>query len=1106
MTPAMVEIRVIGELEIRLAGTKAELPASRRARALLGWLAIHPGRHPRSRLAGLFWPDVPEASARASLRSAIWALRTALGPVFGGYLHTDRDSVTLAGADLRVDLREVRRLLADGQPAAALERCRGDILPELDDEWLDEARDDVHRVMAAALRDLSERAMAAGDQAAAVGWAQRRAALRPLDEAAGADLIKALLTAGDGPAALEAFRDLRRRLDDDLGVSVSAATAALVAALLSAAGQPGQIGVDQPPAHRPQDTWAITPSAGLAGRERELAELGAAWQRTRGGCGGSVVLAGEGGIGKTRLVEELQADVTRTAADHIVVAAATAAGLGRPAPFALWTEALSDVVTMTGPPADTPAWAGRLARIVPALGPSGDQLPATSASPSPQLERAQLCEAVVQFLGWASHQRPVLLAFEDLHHADAASLELIAYAGRRLSRMPVLFVLTRRLLPPRPDLDAVLGVLGSRGALLARIELGPLPLDAARAVVRGLADLPEEVIEEIVALAAGSPLLTTEMARAAARSGGGVASGLSGAVRQAMGMLTGQARVFIEFAAVAGRDLDRFEAGALPLRNPASAAAEALGSGLLRTGEGRTGFRHALLRDVVYDEIPDPIRARLHGELAQVLRRQGQQPDPGQRRTRGVRRGIRAAEIARHFRLAGQDQKAVSQLLQAARDARAVAAMSDAAGFLAEAAQITPHDPELLIELAEVEAFRGVQESSDRAFSQALEQTAPQDADALVSAWLRRGRWMRGGICHPRESRRSYLSALDVLDRDPAADLPARAEALAGLAWAEAVAGDPGTVDELLARADAALGTDSPGDLLGHDIGVARGHALIRAGRFTDSFGPLIAASAAASRAGRADMAYSCLSNAASAAACAGEFTRALDFADRCLSLVVPNGLLRLAVYGQVARSAILRRLGRRPEARQAAAAAAGYADQTGLPELEGLVHVEQGLLALASSDPATAATELARALELGAVVSRAATRLHLALALALAGRPEQAEAELRSVVLEPVTASDFPATLVARMSHVQGLIAAGRGDGALAERRLQESLAAWQRIAQSLDNRQAGDRYVAALIDLGRPPVSSLVEPEREVAVVRNALARIRDRRGATTTGRNKE
>ena len=242
-----------------------------------------------------------------------------------------------------------------------------------------------------------------------------------------------------------------------------------------------------------------------------------------------------------------------------------------------------------------------------------------------------------------------------------------------------------------------------------------------------------------------------------------------------------------------------------------------------------------------------------------------------------------------------------------------------------------------------MEAFRGRLESSDQAFDRALEQISPHDAGALISAWLRRGRWLRGGICHPRESRRSYQNALDVLDRDPASDLPARAEALAGLAWAEAVAGDPAEVDELLAEADRILGGDRPGDLLAHDIGVARGHALIRAGRFTDSFGPLIAASAAAGRAGRPDMSYSCLSNAASAAACAGEFGRALDFADRCLPLVTPNGLLRLSVYAQTARSAILRRLGRLAEARQACDAAAGFSDRAGLPELDGLVGQERG-------------------------------------------------------------------------------------------------------------------------------------------------------------------
>jgi DNA-binding SARP family transcriptional activator len=79
---------------------------------------------------------VLEASARASLRSAIWPLRAALGPDLGSCLATDRETVTLAGGGLWVDLREVRRLIAQGQSEAALDLCRGDLLQELDDDWV----------------------------------------------------------------------------------------------------------------------------------------------------------------------------------------------------------------------------------------------------------------------------------------------------------------------------------------------------------------------------------------------------------------------------------------------------------------------------------------------------------------------------------------------------------------------------------------------------------------------------------------------------------------------------------------------------------------------------------------------------------------------------------------------------------------------------------------------------------------------------------------------------------------------------------------------------------------------------------------------------------
>ena len=247
----MVEIRVIGEL--RLAGTAAELPSSRRARALLGWLAVHPGRHHRSRLAGLFWPDVLDASARASLRSAVWALRPALGAA----LIASRGTLMLDGS-LPVDLWQFRRLLEAGEQEAALDLCGGELLQDLDDDWVIEARAEFEDDIAAALITLTERA---ADPAAALAWARRLTAARPLDETAGALLIRTCLAAGDTTGALDAFAGLRLRLATALDIPVSEATAALIEPLMADRGGPEPAG-----AGRSWSGGSVQPPPGLVGR------------------------------------------------------------------------------------------------------------------------------------------------------------------------------------------------------------------------------------------------------------------------------------------------------------------------------------------------------------------------------------------------------------------------------------------------------------------------------------------------------------------------------------------------------------------------------------------------------------------------------------------------------------------------------------------------------------------------------------------------------------------------------------------------------------------------------------------------------------------------
>jgi hypothetical protein len=92
---------------------------------------------------------------------------------------------------------------------------------------------------------------------------------------------------------------------------------------------------------------------------------------------------------------------------------------------------------------------------------------------------------------------------------------------------------------------------------------------------------------------------------------------------------------------------------------------------------------------------------------------------------------------------------------------------------------------------------------------------------------------------------------------------------------------------------------------------------------------------------------------------------------------------------------------------------------------------------------------------------------------------------------MEPVTPADFPDTLVARMASVQAQIAVQRGDFGLAETRLREAERAWRRRTERAGDPGAG--YVAALIDLGRPPISAFVEPDRELAAVTADLRAIR-------------
>src|SRR3954468_18297681 len=133
----MLRVQVIGPLRIELNGLAIEPRANRREWSLLAWLALNPGRHARGEVAARFWPDVLDTSARASLRSCVWALRRALGEAADHHLLAGHDELALVAADgLWVDALAFAELLEGGRLDEAVALADGQLLAGFDDDWV----------------------------------------------------------------------------------------------------------------------------------------------------------------------------------------------------------------------------------------------------------------------------------------------------------------------------------------------------------------------------------------------------------------------------------------------------------------------------------------------------------------------------------------------------------------------------------------------------------------------------------------------------------------------------------------------------------------------------------------------------------------------------------------------------------------------------------------------------------------------------------------------------------------------------------------------------------------------------------------------------------
>ncbi len=1034
----MLRVRLLGEPAAEHDGAPVDLTAP--LRRLLVYLALHPGVHERDVVAPRFWPDSPDGVARANLRTAVWALRKAVG---ADAVLATRTAVGLDPDRYRTDVGELDVRAARGDAAALHDLCREDLLAGWSQDWAAAAREAHRAGLVTRLDALADEAEAAGDPAAAAGRSRARCALTPLDEPAHCALMRRLTAAGDRAGALVVGRELVRRLNEELGVAPAPATRSVLAGLR----RPERPSVPGDPGRNP-----------LLGRAAELGVLTDAWSHARAGRGRVVVVTGEGGIGKTRLVTEMA-----VRADNAGARVAVGAGVdvGGEAPFAVWQELARELVRVVAPPPATAHWPAELGRLAPDLAGALGRADVPAPVAAPELERLRVSDAVLRLVEWAASGRPVLLVAEDVHRADRASMALCTHIGRRLAGLPVLFVLTRRDRPARREADALIDDLTGRGIAVSGVDLGPMDDVALAEVARGAAVLDEPDVARAVRAAEGNPLLAVESARALAAGSSEPPATLRAAVRAALGALAAPARELLEIVAVAGRALSASEIAALQVPDEAEVEHQVLDSGLAQRSAGALRFRHALLAEAARNELDDP--ARSHRRAGIAIERAAE-TDPG------GDAGAVAAEVARHLTAAGRNDLAGPRWERAARHARTLGALPEAAAFWNEAIRCRPDDGELRLELAEVQGWMGLSEECERAWQAVLERL-PEPARR--AAWCRRGTLLRTVVCHPSASLDAYRRAAELLDADAPAD--DRMPILIGQAWGESSVDDPRRAEALLAEVEALVGDPDATSVA--EIENVRLMTLIRLGRFSECAAVADRGGSAAARARRPDLAYPIRINAACALSAAGDVEGALAQIDA--GLEVTCGIAVLEQPCLSARAFLLGRTGRHDEAVRVAATQLEMAERMDAPDHVELARHDAGLIALAAGRYRDAADLLDAALgSPSRRISRPAARLARAEALVADGYPDEAAAEVRRAVQEEVGPEDRPWALVPRMARVQGLIAGARGDRAEQVRRLTEALTGWRRTRTD----DPGTDFMTNFVDLGRPPVAGLVEPGREI------------------------
>ena len=707
---AKVEIRMLGGFEVLLDGSPVPAAGWPRPQAatLVKLLALAPGRRlHREQLVDRLWPDLTVAEAAPRLHKVAHYARRALGEDRTAIVLRNETVALLPAAEVVVDVdvfeRVAEEALANGTPsaaAAAAARYGGTLLPEdLYETWAENRREHL-RLRYRELLRLAGR------------W-EDLLVEDPADEDAHVALMTQHVEAGDHRAALRQFERMDAALRRELGVGPGQRALAVRDQILAAI----------PEYH------VESGQASLVGRSGELEQFERLLADAGRGGGRTVLVSGPPGVGKSAQLEWVSRRAERVGWR---VGQGVAAAVEGAWPYAPVLDALAD-----------------LCRRHPTL------LDGLGDTYRREIERA-LAGAELTWSGEGTHQRlfvsaaellrlaasgtGLLLAVDDMHEADEASLRLLHYLARGISGERALIVVGHREGGRR--VEQIKGSLLRRN-LAIHVPLRPLDRQGTDDLVRmHTADVSTTTLDHIWEVSGGLPFAVVEMARAPATATVRTLGALG------LSRLAVRTREALQRVAVIGISFDTDQFVALTgLPEPeAYAALDAALAGLVvvHTGSGYR-FRHPLIRDALLDDIPPAQQRLFHHQAAARLSAVGAPP----------------ARIAHHLIAAGQLSDAVPHVIQAVETEAAIGAYRDALALVdAVRDQANPHDRGLLLALranllaalgdrSTIDAYRdaiAVAAESERSLLRArMAQSAVMEGDLDTAAAVLDGLEPNGG-------------------------------------------------------------------------------------------------------------------------------------------------------------------------------------------------------------------------------------------------------------------------------------------------------------------------------------------------------------------------